>query len=838
MWKKHVQETWKKHEQETCGRNMCKKDVPERCARNMCKKDVQERCARKMFKKDVQERCSRKMFKKDVQERCLRNMFKKHVQERYSRNMCKKDVQERCAKKMCKKDVQETCSRKMFKRDVQERCARKMFKKHVQETCSRNLCKKDVQERCSRKMCKKDVQETCARKMCKKDVQERCSRKILQSVNTQRRQRLHMFSKGSHYDMIGTKNVVNPSETRIHLEDFEPEVDSLPIEYLPLNLSNGHCQAHDDIHLTSFRKFADSCLPNCVTLNDETIVDEDNYSLYVEGGYPPTMNKTSWDEDVTKKTSPPEVVIVPPYLSNKDVSRWTHLLSSWYLFVVLLTPIFFLPIILLIDDQYERQAKCGYTIAVMAVYWLTEALPIGVTSLIPVVVFPLLGVMTAREVSGIYFNDNSMLYVGGLTVAIALEVWDIPKRVTLLVLRLVGAEPKCLLFGITMVTWFLSMWISNTATTAMMMTIVQALIQQFRNMQTLDVEERTSLRDDSVKHDSECLEKKEQKEEAELSRLSKALSLSVAYAANIGGTASLTGTGPNLIFFAAAQKLFEEVGLDCPVTFSTWLIYGMPLSLIVVLAMYLWMVIVFLKCRGGCFLCCCGAKAKTQRLQRVKAMIKEEYRKLGGVTYAQGSVIVCFVLLIALWITRDMGGIGGWATWFKKGSVSDSTPSVVFGILMFVIPSAIPKVFTNKQNIQIPYQRVTPLLSWQQVHDKMPWSLYLLLGAGYAIAHASKVTGLSQWLGDQLILLKSLDQWLILLIISYVVCFATEVISNTAISTLMMPILAQLSISLQINPLFFMYPAAVASSFAFMLPVSTAPNAIVFASGNVRVIDM
>nr|KAI8753365.1 solute carrier family 13 member 5-like [Biomphalaria glabrata] len=762
---------------------------------------------------------------------------------------------------MCKKDVQETRSRSMLKKYVQEICARNKFKKHVQEICARNMLKKHVKETCARNMCKKHVQETCARNMFKKHVQEICSRSIYSSVgdivyiepatfdyvssfkfsislwlcfneiylNTVK------FSKGSYQDMIGTKNVVNPSEKIIHLEDFEPEVDSLPSEYLPFNLSKGHCQAHDDIHLTSFRKFADNCPPNGVTLNDETIVDEDNYSLYVEGGYTPTMNKTSWDEGVTKKTSSPEVVIVHPFLSNKDVSRRTHLLSSWYLFVVLLTPIVFLPIILLIDDQHERQAKCGYTIAVMAVYWITEALPIGVTSLIPVVVFPLLGVLTAREVSGVYFNDTSMLYVGGLTVAIALEVWDIPKRVTLLVLRLVGAEPKCLLFGITMVTWFLSMWISNTATTAMMMTIVQALIKQFQNMQMLDVEERTSLREDSGKHEYERLEKKEHKEEAELSRLSKALSLSVAYAANIGGTASLTGTGPNLIFFAAAQKLFEEVGLDCPVTFSTWLIYGMPLSLIVVLAMYLWMVIVFLKCRGGCFLCCCGAKEKTQRLQRVKAMIKDEYRKLGGVTYAQGSIIVCFVLLIALWITRDMGGIGGWATWFKKGSVSDSTPSVVFGILLFVIPSSMPTVFAKKQ---ISYQRVTPLLSWQQVHDKMPWSLYLLLGAGYAIAHASKVTGLSQWLGDQLILLKALDQWLILLIISYVVCFATEVISNTAISTLMMPILAQLSISLQINPLFFMYPAAVASSFAFMLPVATAPNAIVFASGNVRVIDM
>ncbi|XP_059145263.1 Na(+)/citrate cotransporter-like [Physella acuta] len=523
----------------------------------------------------------------------------------------------------------------------------------------------------------------------------------------------------------------------------------------------------------------------------------------------------------------------------EQISLVKHLLSLWYLVVIVATPLVFLPIFLSVDEKYQRQARCGYAIAVMAIYWTTEALPIAVTSLAPVVLLPALGVMSARETSAAYFNDTSMLFMGGLLVAIAIETWNVHKRIALLVLKVVGAEPKCLLFGICMVTWFLSMWISNTATTAMMMTIVQALLQQFKDMnnneQKINANSVVSRRDSTS---PEALKQRHDQEraDAEFLRLSKALSLTVAYSANIGGIGSLTGTGPNLVLFAAAQKVFEEVGLKSPVTFSTWLIYGFPLSLLVVLVMWCWMVVVFLRCKGGCLCCCCAPEANKKKLEKVNAMIRDEYNNLGPITYAQGTVLVTFMLLVVAWITRDLGGAGGWADWFPPG-LSDSTPSLLFGILMFVLPSTPPVVISRKHN-PATYRKVTPLLKWSHVHEKMPWSLYLLLGGGYSIAQAATVSGLSTWLGEQLLVFQSLNQWVVLLIISYIVCFATEVTSNTAMATLMMPILAQMSISLGVNPLFFMYPAAIATSFAFMLPVATPPNAIVFASGTVRVIDM
>uniref|UniRef100_A0A2C9JGT3 Uncharacterized protein n=1 Tax=Biomphalaria glabrata TaxID=6526 RepID=A0A2C9JGT3_BIOGL len=268
-----------------------------------------------------------------------------------------------------------------------------------------------------------------------------------------------------------------------------------------------------------------------------TNTGSDDNNIYI-------VNKPSNSDD--KKSMP--IIDSSPVLEK--ISLGKHLLSMWYLAVILLTPIVFLPVFLLVSEQYQRQARCGYTIAVMAIYWTTEALPIAVTSLAPVVLLPALGVLTAKEVSSVYFNDTTMLFVGGMVAAAAVETWNVHKRIALLVLKLVGAEPKCLLLGICLVTWFLSMWISNTATTAMMIAIVQALLAQFKEMKAHDKTQHVKLNESSVR----AQDKTDQEADAEFVRLSKALTLSVAYSANIGGVASLTGTGPNLVLLAASQK--------------------------------------------------------------------------------------------------------------------------------------------------------------------------------------------------------------------------------------------------------------------------------------------
>ncbi|KAK6190658.1 hypothetical protein SNE40_002474 [Patella caerulea] len=526
-------------------------------------------------------------------------------------------------------------------------------------------------------------------------------------------------------------------------------------------------------------------------------------------------------------------------------------------FFVFLAPVILLPLPLLVD---RPEAKCAYVIAIMAVYWTTEVIPIAVTSLIPIFLFPMMGLLTAKTVSGVYMNDTSMLFFGGLLLAVAIEVWDIHKRIALKVLMLVGSEPKWLLLGLMGVTWFLSMWISNTATTAMMIPIVQAILQQIKltdttnddgnstdpEMLELEPNDKSKSYEVTVIPDvnggpngelppkyNDVLETDKKVTDAHHARMAKCMCLAIAYSANIGGIGSLTGTGPNLILKGQADIVFGEYNLTSPITFSTWMIYGLPLSFILVIILWVWMQIFFLRCKG--FTTC---RRKVEGRDRVAEVIASEYKKLGPVNFPQISVMVFFGILVVLWITRDLGGIGGWGQLFKSKFVSDSTPAIFMGLLLFIFPSAVPNVFCFRKRGDKSKPLIKPLLTWQSVHEKMPWTLYLLLGGGYALAKASSETGLSELVGTSLKVFQDLNPWLMLMILCYIITFLTEVTSNTAIATLMMPILSRLALSMQVNPLYFMFPAAITTSFAFMLPVATPPNAIVFSYGQVRVIDM
>lgn len=508
-------------------------------------------------------------------------------------------------------------------------------------------------------------------------------------------------------------------------------------------------------------------------------------------------------------------------------------LSVRNLLIIVITPIILLPILLLVEGN---EAKCAYCIIVMAIYWITEALPIAVTSLLPIILFPMVGLLSAKDVSNKYLNDTAMLFVGGLIVAAAIEYWNIHKRLALRVLMLVGSEPRWLMFGMMLPTWFLSMWISNTATTAMMIPIANAVLVQLKetkDIENTDAAEDVELTEQNgvtiIRDEKTNTSKKirvEEIESPEFLRMCKALSLGIAYAANCGGVASLTGTNPNVIMKGVADKVFQSRNATSPVTFASWIQFCLPISALVVAFIWLWLQFLFLRCRSS--------TNSPEQAQRVKAVIRREYKKLGPVSFAQGAVIAHFVILAVLWITRDLGGAGGWGRIFPPKTVTDSTPSILVSISLFLFPAVLPWKFSDRYH----GKSVPALLPWKAAEKLVPWGVVLLLGGGFALAYGSQVSGLSDWLGCELSVFKDFEPWVMNLVLCFIVAAATEVTSNTAICSLMMPIMSELAMTLGVNPLYFMFPTAIATSFAFMLPVATPPNAVVFSYGYVKVADM
>uniref|UniRef100_A0A8C5H1F5 Solute carrier family 13 member 2 n=1 Tax=Gouania willdenowi TaxID=441366 RepID=A0A8C5H1F5_GOUWI len=474
-----------------------------------------------------------------------------------------------------------------------------------------------------------------------------------------------------------------------------------------------------------------------------------------------------------------------------------------------------------------QQAKCGYAIALMALYWCTECIPLAVTALLPVVLFPMMGIMPSNEVCIQYLKDSNMLFIGGLLVAIAVEEWNLHKRIALKVLLLVGVKPSLLMIGFMGTTAFLSMWISNTASTAMMLPIANAVLQQLNDTEANAEEQSNRARAEKHGVDNEVEQRYE--------KLSKGMSLSVCYAASIGGTATLTGTTPNVILMGQINELFP--GNNGVINFASWFGFAFPNMLLMLAFAWLWLQLMFLGFNFKKSFGCGSSKAGDKEAYQV---IKNEYKKLGKMSFAEICVLINFILLVVLWFTREPGFIPGWATvLFNKETtfVTDGTVAILMSSLFFCIPSKMPRFCGNSKS-EPSEEFFSPLLTWDMVHEKMPWNILLLLGGGFALAHGSEKSGLSQWLGDQLIPLQTIPPFAISILLCLLVAMFTECSSNTATTTLFLPILASMATAIKIHPLYVMLPCTIAASLAFMLPVATPPNAIAFSYGNLKVMDM
>ncbi|NWI57508.1 S13A2 protein, partial [Calyptomena viridis] len=518
-----------------------------------------------------------------------------------------------------------------------------------------------------------------------------------------------------------------------------------------------------------------------------------------------------------------------------------------------------------------QEAECGYVIIVMALFWCTEALPLAVTALLPVVLFPLMNIMDSSTVSQEYLNDSNMLFIGGLLMAIAIENWNVHKRVALAVLRLTGVRPALLLMGFMVVTAFLSMWISNTATTAMMVPIAHAVLEQLHRSEVesnatdqvseninkgfeLQEESTTPVNSKEIREKGERVmgdsvhvltveedrKRNDNLTEKNHKKFSKGMSLAICYSASIGGIATLTGTSPNLVLQGQVNQIFPDNGNV--ITFASWFSFAFPTMVLLLTLAWIWLQILYFgfnfKKNFGC-----GASPATKaKEERAYGIIKEESRKMGKMKFAEIAVVILFVLLVLLWFTREPGFIPGWATvLFNKDDesyVTDGTVAIFISILLFIIPSGFSNNSREQTDGRSKFQAPPPLLDWKVVHKKMPWNIVFLLGGGFALAKGSEVSGLSTWLGNQLTPLESIPFPAIAFVMCLLVATFTECASNVATTTLFLPILASMSQAICLHPLYVMLPCTLSASLAFMLPVATPPNAIVFSYGQLKVLDM
>uniref|UniRef100_A0A3B4EAJ7 Solute carrier family 13 member 4 n=1 Tax=Pygocentrus nattereri TaxID=42514 RepID=A0A3B4EAJ7_PYGNA len=489
------------------------------------------------------------------------------------------------------------------------------------------------------------------------------------------------------------------------------------------------------------------------------------------------------------------------------------------------------------------ESSCAYVLIVTAVYWVSEAVPLGAAALVPAFLYPLFGVLRSSEVASEYFKDTTLLLMGVICLAASIEKWNLHKRIALRMVMIAGAKPGMLVLGFMCCTVFLSMWLSNTSTTAMVMPIAEAVLQQLiytgiadshDDSDTVETQEDENgninpfaaidipvPKKPKIRRDSLYPTKRDH-------MICKCLSLSITYAATIGGLITITGTSTNLIFAEQFNNRYPEAKV---INFGTWFIFSLPIALIMLVLTWIWLHCLFLGCNFT-ETCSWSKKRKTKREILSEKRIHEEYQKLGPISYPEVVTGLFFILMTLLWFTREPGFVPGWTSLFeKKGYRTDATVSVLLGFLLFLIPARKPwpSAFSNP---------LAPMITWKDFLRLMPWEIVILVGGGYALAAGCKVSGLSMWIGRQLEPMSGLPPWAVTLLACLLVSAVTEFASNPATLTVFLPILSALSETLQINPLHTLIPATMCVSFGVMLPVGNPPNAIVFSYGHVQISDM
>ncbi|MFZ5425493.1 MAG: SLC13 family permease [Thermodesulfobacteriota bacterium] len=437
--------------------------------------------------------------------------------------------------------------------------------------------------------------------------------------------------------------------------------------------------------------------------------------------------------------------------------------------------LFILFCILPVPQGLSPQAMyCAATTALMATWWITEAIPIPATSLLPIVMFPFFKIMPSAKATLPYANHLIYLFMGGFFIAVTMERWNLHYRIAMRTIKIVGTSPSRIILGFMVAAAFLSMWVSNTATTVMMMPIGLAIIKA-------------------------CAEITGDKDLTK-NAFAISLMLALAYAASIGGLGTVIGTPPNTIMVAQVDKLYGQT-----ISFGSWMLVGVPLAATFLLCTWFIMTKVLYPIKGDIL------------LGKGEQLVNAELAKLGPVTGPEKKIIAIFAVVAVTWIVMGLVKMP-----LFKG-VSDATVAIAGALALFACPADFKKgVF---------------LLDWKTA-VKIPWDVILLFGGGLCLADGFQATGLTKFIAGQLTGLQGMPLIVIIACIVALNIFLTEVTSNTAVATLMIPVMGAIAVGMGVHPYGPIIAACIACSYAFMLPVATPPNAVVFGSGAVTIKQM
>ena len=467
--------------------------------------------------------------------------------------------------------------------------------------------------------------------------------------------------------------------------------------------------------------------------------------------------------------------------TERNTSATAKRVGFWlgaFLFALLL----FVPVF----PESPAASRMAAVALLMATWWVSDCIPLFATALLPLVLFPLLGIMTGRETAPIYFNNIIVLFIGGFMIALTMEKWDLHKRIALAIIHVVGGGPSRMVLGFMIAAAFLSMWISNTATAVMMVPIGLAMIFQ--------IEEEFG--------------------EDRTHSFSVGLMLGIAYSCSVGGLMTLVGTPPNLSFVRIFEILFPEAPT---ISFGQWMIMALPLGLIMLTLSWLLITRVFYRAPAD--------------LTVDKDVVKAERAALGPVSFEERVVMIVFAATAVLWVFRvdlqlGVATIPGWSRLLPfPGMIDDGTVAITMATLLFFVP-------TRDRS------RGQSRVMGPDIIPRLPWNIVLLFGGGFALAAGFQRTGLAQLLGDQFQAMSSLPTFGLILLVCLMITFLTELTSNTATTEMILPILAAIAVATETHPLVLMVPATLSASCAFMMPVATPPNAIVFGSGRLKVGEM